>query len=61
MKFNLSDLLLLPIFILLVMITEYTSWEFWAMLIMIGAFGLRNYYEGINFDALHEENEGDKK
>lgn len=54
MKFNLSDLLFLPIFILLIMITGYKRWEFWAMSIMIGAWGLRLYYEGIHFDdAVH--------
>lgn len=54
MKFNISDLLLLLIVILLVKIVGYKEWEFWAMFIMIGSFGLRNYYEGLHFNDVPE-------
>lgn len=60
MGFELSDLLLLPIFILLVMITGYKRWEFWAMLIMMGAWGLRLYYEGLHFDDDAEKGTGEQ-
>ncbi len=62
MKINLSDFLFLPIFILLVMITGYKRWEFYAMLIMIGAWGLRLYYEGLHFDdAVYTTDETEAK
>jgi hypothetical protein len=58
MKFNLSDLLIAPIFVLLAVTIGYKRWEFYAILITMGAWGLRIYYEGLHFDdAVQEESE----